>query len=97
MFSCFFYTLEYVAFCFCFSHLKFALHSPICNRYGSYLYLALSYMPQVGFPRFLMFLEVMFVHVLLEILFWLLDLPFSTSIFFALLVLEKGFEYLVGT
>ena len=63
MFSCFIYTLVYVAFwfCFCFSYLKFALHSPICNRYGSYLYLALSYMPQVGFPRFLMFLEVMLV------------------------------------
>ena len=73
--------------------MKFALHSPICNRYGSYLYLALSHMPQVGFPRFLMFLEVMLVcacpgDFVLVSRFTLFDFYFVVT-----LVLEKGFEY----
>ena len=58
----------------------------------------LSYLPQVGFPHFLMFLEVMLVCACPPGDFVLASrFTLSEFYFFALLVLEKRFEYLVGT
>ena len=72
--------------------MKFAL---LIHRYVMDMghTIPLSYLPQVGFPHFLMFLEVMLVcscpgDFVLVSRFTLFDFYFVVT-----LVLEKGFEY----